>query len=73
MSVIDSALSTITDLLKGIVSLGISLALVFLVVDVLFPNDTDIVGNLANLIGQFEGLTGLIILIILVAVIAGDD
>ena len=72
---IDSALSTVTGLLKGIVSLGLGLALVFLVVDVLFPNQTDIVGNVANLVESFtsRGIVGLVILIALVAIAVGDD
>ena len=71
----DSALSTLTGWLKGLVSLGLALAVVFLVVDVLFPETTNIVGNVADLVNSFtsEGLTGLIILIALVAVAFGDD
>ena len=70
----DSLFRTVNDWLKAIVSLGLGLALVFLVVDVLFPNQTDIVANVADLISSFtsRGIVGLIILIALVAVAFED-
>ncbi len=74
MSGIDSVFSSISGWLKAIVSLGLELALTLLVIDVIFPNQTDIVGNVAELISSFteRGVVGLIILIALVA-IASDD
>lgn len=71
---LDSALGTIGGWLKSVVSLALTLAVTFVVVDVLFPNTTDIVGNVADLVGQFtdRGMVGLITLIILVAVASGD-
>ncbi len=72
---IESALSTVTGVLKGIVSLGLGLILVFLVVDILFPGTTDIVGNLSTLVQSFtdQGVIGLIALIVFVAIFLGDD
>ena len=71
---LDAALGTIGGWLKSIVNLGLTLAVTFLVVDVIYPNQTDIVGNIAGLVDQFveHGMTGLIPLIILVAVASGD-
>jgi hypothetical protein len=71
---LDSALGTIGGWLKSIVSLGLTLALTMLVVDVIIPNETDIVGNVADLVGRFtdNGLAGLITLIVLVAIASGD-
>ena len=70
----DSLFSTVNGWLKAIVSLGLGLALVFLVVDVLFPNQTDIVANVADLVSSFtsRGIVGLVILIALVAVAFED-
>ena len=70
----ESLFSTVNGWLKAIVSLGLGLALVFLVVDVLFPNQTDIVANVADLVSSFtsRGIVGLVILIALVAVAFED-
>ena len=70
----DSLFRTISGWLKAIVSLGLGLALVFLVVDVLFPNQTDIVANVAALVNSFvdEGIVGLVILIAFLAVALED-
>ena len=69
-----SLFSTVNGWLKAIVSLGLGLALVFLVVDVLFPNQTDIVANVADLVSSFtsRGIVGLVTLIALVAVASED-
>ena len=70
----DSLFRTVNGWLKAIVSLGLGLAVVFLVVDVLFPNQTDIVANVADLVNSFtsRGIVGLVILIALVAVAFED-
>lgn len=67
---LDAALGTIGGWLKSVVSLGLTLVVTFVVVDVIFPGTTGIVGNVADLVGQFtdRGMVGLITLIILVAV-----
>ncbi len=55
---------------KSIVELGFSLALVFLVVDVLFGGLTGIVDNVAALIDSFvgNGVVGLIALLFFLAI-----
>ena len=70
----DSLFRTVNDWLKAIVSLGLGLALVFLVVDVLFPGTTNIVENVASVVNSFvdQGIVGLVILIALVAVAFED-
>ena len=62
---LDGILGTVTDALKGLVGLGVALAAVFLVVDILQPG-TGIVGNVAGLITQFtdHGVVGIITLIV---------
>jgi len=63
---LDSVLGTVTDALKGLVGLGVALAAVFLVVDIIQPGTTNIVANVANLITQFtdHGVVGIITLIV---------
>ena len=60
---LDSVLGTVTDALKGLVGLGVALAAVFLVVDIIQPGTTT---NVANLITQFtdHGVVGIITLIV---------
>ena len=67
---IDSTLGSVSSALKGIVSLGLSLAVVFLIVDVLVPGTTNIVSNVAALVTSFtdQGIVGLITLIVFVKI-----
>ncbi len=71
---IDSALSTVSSALKGIVNLGLGLVLVFLVVDILFPNTTNIVNNVGGLVASFtnQGLVGLVALLVFLAIFLDD-
>lgn len=71
---VTSAFDSVTDIAKGAVALGMSLAVVFLVVDLLFPGTTNIVGNVATLVGSFtsKGLVGLITLIVFVSLFSRD-
>tara|TARA_B100000029_G_scaffold311966_1_gene304474 strand:- start:1016 stop:1234 length:219 start_codon:yes stop_codon:yes gene_type:complete len=67
---INEALGTVTSVAQAVVGLGLSLVVVALVVDVLFPGTTDIVNSVAGLISQFvdRGLVGLVTLIAFVAI-----
>lgn len=71
---INDALNKVTDSIHGIMGLGMSLAVAFLVVDMLFPGTTNIVNNVAMLVNSFtaQGLVGLITLIIFVAIFTRD-
>jgi len=71
---ITAAFDSVTDITKGAVALGMSLAVVFLVVDLLFPGTTNIVGNVATLVDSFtsKGLIGLITLIVFVSLFSKD-
>jgi len=71
---IDGALNSVTGIAKGVIALGLSLAAVALVVDLLFPGTTNIVGNVGTLVNSFtsNGLIGLISLIIFVALFSKD-
>ena len=66
---VNEALNSVNSSLKGVVGLGMSLAVAFLVVDLLFPGQTNIVNNVAGMIGSFvdRGLVGLIALIAFIA------
>ena len=65
---INDSLTSVNTLLKGVVGLGMSLVITFLVVDLLFPGTTNIVPNVAELVKSFvsHGLVGLITLFIFV-------
>ena len=67
---INEALGTVTSVAQAVVGLVLSLVVVALVVDVLFPGTTDIVNSVAGLISQFvdQGLIGLVTLIAFVAI-----
>lgn len=69
---INDSLNVITSVLKGVVGLGLTLAVAFLVVDLLFPGTTNIVSNVAGLVNSFisQGLVGLITLIVFVSIYA---
>lgn len=71
---INGALSTVTNVLQGIIGLGMTLAATALVVDLLFPGTTNIVGNVSTLVNSFisQGLVGLIALIVFVALFSND-
>ena len=67
---LNDTLHTVTVSLKGIMGLGMTLAVTFLVVDMLFPGTTNIVNNVADLVKNFvtHGLVGLITLIVFVSI-----
>lgn len=71
---INDSFSKVTDVLKGVMGLGLTLAATFLVVDLLFPGTTNIVGNVSTLINSFisQGLVGLIALIVFVSIFSND-
>jgi len=70
MATLRETFSSINGWVKDIVEIGLSLALVFLVVDLLFGPVTKIVQNLSGLINSFvgQGVVGLIALIIFLAI-----
>ena len=71
---VTDALNMVNDSLRGIMGLGLTLAVAFLVVDMLFPGTTNIVSNVAGLVKSFisHGLVGLITLIIFVSIFARE-
>ena len=71
---INESLTSVTSVLKGVMGLGMSLAVTFLVVDLLFPGTTNIVNNVAGLVNSFigHGLVGLITLIVFVTLFSRD-
>ena len=71
---VNEALKSVNSSLKGIVGLGMSLAVAFFVVDLLFPGQTNIVNNVATMVSSFvdKGLVGLIALIAFVVMFSRD-
>ena len=71
---ITSAVDNITSVIAGAIGLGVSLVGLAFVVDILFPDTTNIVGNISGLVDMFisQGLVGLIALIVFVAILSRD-
>ena len=71
---IASSLDMVTGTLKGVMGLGMALAVAFLVVDLLFPGQTNIVANVASMVESFtsKGLVGLIALLVFVTIMQSD-
>lgn len=70
MASLRETFASINGWVKDVIEIGLSLALVFLVVDLLFGPVTKIVLNLTGLISSFvsQGVVGLIALIIFLAI-----
>lgn len=70
MATLRETFTNITSWLIDIVEIGLSLAVVFLIVDLLFGATTNIVANLSALIDSFveRGVVGLIALIVFLAI-----
>lgn len=66
-------ITSLTDWLRILTEVGVSLILVLVIVDVLFPGTTGLVQNLGTIVGQFskEGITGLIALLMFLLVFRG--
>lgn len=66
-------ITSMTDWLRIATELGLSLILVLVVIDVLFPGTTGVVNNLGMIVGQFsrEGMAGLIALLLFLLVFKG--
>ena len=64
------ALGSLGGMVKAVTGLALTLIPLALVVDILQPGTTNIVDGLAGLVNSFtgEGLTGLIILIVVLAI-----
>ncbi len=71
---VNDSLTQVNSVLKGVVGLGLSLAVTFLLIDMLFPGTTNIVNNVAGLVKNFvsHGLVGLITLIVFVALFSRE-
>ena len=66
MTPIKETMTTVTDWIKVATELGISIILIAVIIDVLFPGSTKVVSNLGVIVAQFskEGLAGLIALLL---------
>ena len=67
------SITSLTDWLRTLTEVGMSLILVLIIVDVLFPGTTGLIKNLGVIVGQFsrEGMTGLIALLMFLLVFRG--
>lgn len=63
---IKDTMSTMTDWLRTVTELGMTMILALVIIDVLFPGTTGVVKNLGIIVGQFskDGLVGLIALLL---------
>ncbi len=70
MANVNELFNTVGGWLKALVNLGLALALVFLIIDVLFGQTIGIVDNVAALINTFvdNGVVGLIALLFFLAI-----
>ena len=70
---IRESITSLTDWLRILTEVGMSLILVMVIVDVLFPGATGLVNNLGMIVGQFskEGIAGLIALLLFLLVFRG--
>tara|TARA_B100000678_G_scaffold220444_1_gene187782 strand:- start:281 stop:496 length:216 start_codon:yes stop_codon:yes gene_type:complete len=68
---IQGALNAVGGLVKGVTGLGLTLIPLALVVDIISPGYTNIVGNVGQLVDSFtsEGITGLVILLLVLAIV----
>lgn len=71
--ILRETMTSMTDWLRTATELGLSLILVLVIVDVLFPGTTGVVKNLGMIVGQFsrEGMAGLIALLMFLLVFKG--
>ena len=70
---IKESITSLTDWLRTLTEVGMSLILVLVIVDVLFPGTTGLVNNLGVIVAQFskEGMAGLIALLMFLLVFRG--
>jgi len=68
---IQGALNAVGGLVKGVTGLGLTLIPLALVVDIISPGYTNIVGNVGQLADRFtsEGITGLVICLLVLAIV----
>jgi hypothetical protein len=70
MATIKETFQVINEWIRDIVEIGLSLALIFLIIDLLFGEKIGIVQNVTALINSFvsQGIVGLIALILFIAI-----
>ena len=66
MADIKATIATANGWLKSVTEFGLSIILAFVVLDILFPGSTGIIGNINGIVSSFagNGVTGLIALLI---------
>ncbi len=69
MKMIEDAMGSVGGILRSTISLGMAIAVAFLIVDILFGAQTNIVANLTTVIKSFvtQGVVGLIALIVFIS------
>ena len=70
MATVKSIFANVKGWAQDLVEIGLVLALIFLVIDILFGTPINIVGNLVDVINIFvsNGVVGLIALLVLLAI-----
>jgi len=69
MKMIEDAIGSVSSILRSTITLGMVLAVAFLMVDILFGSQTNIVANVTGVIQSFttQGIVGLIALIVFIS------
>ena len=63
-------IESVSGWLKSIIEFGLSIILVFVIIDILFPGTTGIIGNIGSVVASFadQGIVGLIALFLFMLV-----
>ncbi len=71
MATVSATISSVSGWVGDIAKLGVGLIGLSLILDILFPGTTGIVGSVSGLVGSFTsgGLTGLITLLVFLAIL----
>jgi len=70
MADLKNVLDSVSGWLKALVDFGLAVILVFVIIDILFPGTTGIIGNIETIVGAFsdKGVVGLIALLLFMLV-----
>lgn len=70
MAGFNDVIDSVVKWLKALVDLGLSIILVFVLIDILFPGTTGIIDNIQTIVGSFadRGVVGLIALLLFMLV-----
>ncbi|UCH63324.1 MAG: hypothetical protein JSU77_02390 [Fidelibacterota bacterium] len=70
MAGIKDIIDSVSGWLRALIDFGLAVILVFVIIDILFPGTTGIIGNIETIVGSFadKGVVGLIALLLFLLV-----